>query len=97
MDHSTRIETKLSYPFHQEFGSFYLHCDPSASHYLKLILDSIFCSQGGDFLNEIKPCLEQEKEQIVDAHIEGQRVFDNYQHTQWTTDQAEQYYNETYK
>jgi hypothetical protein len=37
-----------------------------------------------------------EKEQIVDAHIEGQRVFDNYQHTQWTTDQAEQYYNETY-
>jgi len=37
-----------------------------------------------------------EKEQIVDAHIEGQRVFDNYQHTQWTTDQAEQYYKETY-
>jgi hypothetical protein len=37
-----------------------------------------------------------EKEQIEDAHIEGQRVFDNYQHTQWTTDQAEQYYNETY-
>jgi DNA modification methylase len=34
-------------------GSFYLHCDPSASHYLKLILDSIFCSQGGDFINEI--------------------------------------------
>lgn len=39
---------------------------------------------------------EMEKEQIEDAHIEGQRVFDNYQHTQWTTDQAEQYYNETY-
>ena len=38
-----------------------------------------------------------EKEQVEDAHIEGQRVFDNYQHTQWTTDQAEQYYNETYK
>ncbi len=34
-------------------GSFYLHCDPSASHYLKIILDSIFCAQGGDFLNEI--------------------------------------------
>jgi len=41
--------------------------------------------------------LEKEKEQILDAHIEGQRVFDNYQHTQWTTDQAEQFYNETYK
>lgn len=34
-------------------GSFYLHCDPTASHYLKLVLDSIFCSQGGEFQNEI--------------------------------------------
>ena len=36
-------------------GSFYLHCDPTASHYLKLVMDSIFCSdqRGGDFLNEI--------------------------------------------
>ncbi len=37
-------------------GSFYLHCDPSASHYLKLVLDAIFCSQGGDFINEIIWC-----------------------------------------
>jgi hypothetical protein len=37
-----------------------------------------------------------EKEQIVDAHIEGQRVFDKHPHTQWTNDQAEQYYNETH-
>jgi DNA modification methylase len=34
-------------------GSFYLHCDPTASHYLKLVLDAIFCSQGGDFKSEI--------------------------------------------
>jgi DNA modification methylase len=34
-------------------GSFYLHCDPTASHYLKIILDAIFCSDGGDFQNEI--------------------------------------------
>ena len=34
-------------------GSFYLHCDPTASHYLKIICDSIFLSQGGQFLNEI--------------------------------------------
>ena len=34
-------------------GSFYLHCDPTASHYLKIVLDTIFCSQGGDFFNEI--------------------------------------------
>ncbi len=34
-------------------GSFYLHCDPTASHYLKLLLDSIFISRGGDFRNEM--------------------------------------------
>jgi len=37
-------------------GSFYLHCDPTASHYLKLILDAVFCSQRGDFRNEIVWC-----------------------------------------
>lgn len=35
-------------------GSFYLHCDSSASHYLKLILDCIFNSNG--FRNEIIWC-----------------------------------------
>jgi DNA modification methylase len=39
-------------------GSFYLHCDPTASHYLKLMLDAVFCSQGGDFRNEIVWCYE---------------------------------------
>lgn len=34
-------------------GSFYLHCDPTASHYLKLLLDSIFVTTGGEFRNEI--------------------------------------------
>ena len=34
-------------------GSFYLHCDPTASHYLKLLCDAIFTSRGGDFRNEI--------------------------------------------
>lgn len=37
----------------KETGSFYLHCDPTASHYLKIILDTIFVSNGGDFHNEI--------------------------------------------
>lgn len=37
-------------------GSFYLHCDPTASHYLRLVLDSIFVAQGGDFQNEIAWC-----------------------------------------
>jgi len=39
-------------------GSFYLHCDPTASHYLKLVLDAVFCGQGGEFLNEIVWCYE---------------------------------------
>lgn len=32
-------------------GSLYLHCDPTASHYLKLLLDGVF--GGGSFQNEI--------------------------------------------
>jgi len=47
----------------------------------------------GTIVDEAKA---MEKEQIIDAHIEGQRVFDDYKHTQWTTDQAEKYYNETH-
>jgi DNA modification methylase len=34
-------------------GSFYLHCDPTSSHYLKLVVDGIFCGREGDFRNEI--------------------------------------------
>ncbi|MCL2054859.1 MAG: restriction endonuclease [Oscillospiraceae bacterium] len=34
-------------------GSFYLHCDPTVSHYLKIVLDAVFCRNGGDFKNEI--------------------------------------------
>ncbi|TAE04010.1 MAG: site-specific DNA-methyltransferase [Bacteroidetes bacterium] len=37
-------------------GSFYLHCDPTASHYLKLVLDAVFCAKGGEFRNEISWC-----------------------------------------
>lgn len=32
-------------------GSIYLHCDPTASHYLKIVMDTIFGKQ--NFLNEI--------------------------------------------
>lgn len=37
----------------KDTGSFYLHCDPTASHYLKIVLDSIFCTKGGNIRNEI--------------------------------------------
>jgi site-specific DNA-methyltransferase (adenine-specific) len=39
-------------------GTFYLHCDPTSSHYLKVVLDAVFCSQGGNFINEIAWCYE---------------------------------------
>ena len=32
-------------------GSIYLHCDPTASHYLKLLMDAVFGKE--NFLNEI--------------------------------------------
>ena len=32
-------------------GSLYLHCDPTASHYLKMVLDAVFGPE--HFLNEI--------------------------------------------
>jgi site-specific DNA-methyltransferase (adenine-specific) len=32
-------------------GTIYLHCDPTASHYLKILLDSVFGGQ--NFLNEV--------------------------------------------
>ncbi len=34
-------------------GTFYLHGDPTASHYLKLVCDSVFCPRGGECRNEI--------------------------------------------
>ena len=29
-------------------GSIYLHCDPTASHYLKLLMDAVFGPVGGE-------------------------------------------------
>jgi len=35
----------------KDTGSFYLHCDPTASHYLKHVLDNIFGKN--NYRNEI--------------------------------------------
>lgn len=37
-------------------GTIYLHCDPTASHYLKMLMDSVF--DGKNFLNEIAWCYD---------------------------------------
>lgn len=34
-------------------GSLYFHCDPTAGHYIKVLLDNIFIPNGGAFRNEI--------------------------------------------
>jgi hypothetical protein len=61
------------------------------------LVNQIFAKHGLFIYDKvIQEAKAMEKKQMIDAHIEGQRVFDNYKHTQWTTDQAEQYYNETY-
>jgi site-specific DNA-methyltransferase (adenine-specific) len=52
-------------------GSFYLHCDSTASHYLKLICDGVFCPRGGDFRNEIVWCYRKwsiSQKQFVSNH-----------------------------
>jgi site-specific DNA-methyltransferase (adenine-specific) len=38
----------------KETGSFYLHCDPTAGHYLKILLDAVFGRE--NFLNEVVWC-----------------------------------------
>jgi DNA modification methylase len=38
----------------KETGSIYLHCDPTASHYLKIVLDEVFGR--GNFVNNINWC-----------------------------------------
>ena len=42
----------------KDTGSIYLHCDPTASHYLKLLMDAVFVNsvRGGAFRNEIIWC-----------------------------------------
>jgi site-specific DNA-methyltransferase (adenine-specific) len=41
----------------KDTGSIYLHCDPTASHYLKLLMDAIFGVE--NFKNEIVWCYEK--------------------------------------
>ncbi len=45
------------YPLMKTTGSLYYHCDPSASHYVKPLLDSIFGHQ--NFQNEIVWCYRE--------------------------------------
>lgn len=74
-------------------GSFYLHCDPTSSHYLKLILDAVFCSGGGDFRNEIiwhyrrwtgKAKKFQELHDVIFFYTKSDKYTFNVQYTAYT-------------
>jgi len=43
-------------------GTVYLHCDPTASHYLKLLMDSIFGQR--NFLNEVIWCYKERERRL---------------------------------
>jgi len=74
-------------------GSFYLHCDPTSSHYLKLVIDGVFCSQGGDFRNEIiwhyrrwtgKAHKFQELHDVIFLYTKSDEYTFNLQYTPYT-------------
>ena len=68
-------------------GSFYFHCDPTSSHYLKIIIDAIFCPQGGDYKNEISWCYKErelskktwnKKHDIIFFYVKSDKYTFNY-------------------
>ncbi len=74
-------------------GSFYLHCDPTASHYLKLVLDAVFCATGGEFQNEIiwhyrrwtgKAKKFQELHDVIFYYTKSDEYTFNVQYTSYT-------------
>ena len=65
-------------------GTFCLHCDPTSSHYLKLVLDAVFCSQGGDFRNEIIWAYESGGRSKKDFGNKHDIVFRYTKSSKWT-------------
>ena len=68
-------------------GSFYLHCDPTASHYLKLIIDTIFVANGGEFQNEIIWCYS------VGGRSIGKRFGEKHDVIFWYSKSNEHFFN----
>lgn len=76
-------------------GSFYLHCDPTASHYLKILIDAVFGAQ--NFKNEITW-------KRTTAHSDGRRFGRNTdsilffsKSDKWTWNQLYTDYDPAYK
>lgn len=72
----------------KDTGSFYLHCDPTSSHYLKLVLDAVFVAKGGEYLNEIDWCYKSggaskhnfsRKHDVIFLYTKSSKYTFNYQ------------------
>lgn len=63
---------------------------------IEYLMDNIYLIYSQKWNDIIQIAQEMHKNEIIDAHIEGQREFDDYPHTQWTTDQAEDYYKRVF-
>ena len=61
-------------------GSIYLHCDPKASHYLKLVMDAVFDTK--NFRNEIVWCYEDIGGRSVNYFKRKHDIIFFYQKTQ---------------
>ena len=53
-------------------GSIYLHCDPSASHYLKLMMDAVFGQD--NFRNEITLAADHRAQRLWGARYNGRNT-----------------------
>ncbi|OLV20123.1 DNA methyltransferase [Deinococcus marmoris] len=80
-------------------GSFYLHCDPAASHYLKIVLDIIFGAQ--QFRNEIiwkRSSAHNDSKRWGDIHdvilyyVKGKKFTWNAVHTPYDEKYVQQFY-----
>jgi DNA modification methylase len=80
-------------------GSIYLHCDPTASHYLKLLLDAVFLPQC--FRNEViwkRQSAHSDAERFGNVHdvilyyVKGDRAVWNHLFQPYDQDYVRQYY-----
>lgn len=65
-------------------GSIYLHCDPTASHYLKLTMDAVFGR--GDYLNEISWTRAVPKNDYIQGAVNWPRTRDVLLHYRASAD-----------
>ena len=78
----------------KDTGSIYIHCDPTASHYLKLLMDAVFGQ--GNFRNEItwRRTTAHSDSTRYGANTDG--IFFYTKGAQWTWNPQYQEYDEKY-